>query len=152
MPISQTAEYALRAIVCLADDSGRAQTTQEIASVTKIPADYLSKIMQNLRRAGLVFARRGVNGGFVLSESPTTISVLKVINAIDPIQRITSCPLKLDSHRVHRCQLHLKLDQVIENMEKAFASCTIADLLKTPSKVRPLREKTKAQKPSRPRK
>lgn len=151
MPISQTAEYALRAIVCLADDSGRAQTTQEIAEVTKIPSDYLSKIMQNLRRAGLVFARRGVNGGFVLTESPSTISVLKVINAIDPLQRITTCPLKLDSHGVHRCQLHLKLDRAIEDMEKAFASCTIADLLRTPSKVRPLREQSKKKKPSTPR-
>lgn len=152
MPISQTAEYALRAIVCLAYDSGRAQTTQEIAKITKIPSDYLSKIMQNLRRAGLVFARRGVNGGFVLSESPSTISVLKVINAIDPIQRITTCPLKLESHGVHRCQLHLKLDQAIETMEKAFASCTIADLLKTPSKVHPLRENKKTKRPSPPQK
>lgn len=150
MPISQTAEYALRAIVCLADDLGRAQTTQEIAKVTKIPSDYLSKIMQSLRRAGLVLARRGVNGGFVLSESPASISVLKVINAIDPIQRIITCPLKLDSHGVHRCQLHLKLDQAIESMEKAFDSCSIDDLLKTPSKVRPLREK--AKKTSRRRK
>lgn len=150
MPISQTAEYALRAIICLADDPACPQTTQEIAKITKIPSDYLSKIMRNLRRAGMVSARRGVNGGFVLSELPTSISVLKVINAIDPIQRITSCPLKLDSHGLCLCPLHHKLDQAIETMEKAFGSCTIADLLKASSKVRPLREKTR--KPSRPRK
>lgn len=138
MIISQTAEYALRAIVCLAAGDGHAQTTQEIAETTKIPADYLSKILQNLRRSGLVSARRGLHGGFVLSNSSAEVSVLAVINAIDPVERIVTCPLKLDSHGSHLCPLHCKLDQAMETMEKAFAASSIRDLLKTPSKSRPL--------------
>ncbi len=138
MNISKTAEYALRAIVCLANAAGNAQTTQEIAGITKIPTDYLSKILQNLRRSGFVLARRGMGGGFVLSKPADEITVLEIINATDPIHRITMCPLKLDSHGVHLCPLHRKLDQAVETMEKAFAASTIDDLLKTRSKSRPL--------------
>jgi len=46
--ISQTAEYALRAIVFLADQQGTARTTAQIAEVTQVPPGYLAKVMQSL--------------------------------------------------------------------------------------------------------
>lgn len=52
--ISQTAEYALRAIVFLADQRGTPRTTAQIAEVTQIPAGYLAKVMQSLSRVKLV--------------------------------------------------------------------------------------------------
>ena len=52
--ISQTAEYALRAIVYLADNPTDAQTAEAIAKGTKVPVGYLAKIMQGLARSGLV--------------------------------------------------------------------------------------------------
>ena len=68
--ISQTAEYALRAIVYLADQGGVARTTSEIAETTQVPAGYLAKVMQSLCRAGLVKSQRGLNGGFKLAHDP----------------------------------------------------------------------------------
>ena len=47
---SQTAEYALRAVVSLADSDGRPLTTQQLAETTQVPLDYLSKVMQALGR------------------------------------------------------------------------------------------------------
>ena len=44
--ITQTAEYALRAIVFLADQQGAPKTTQQIAEATQVPAGYLAKVMQ----------------------------------------------------------------------------------------------------------
>jgi Rrf2 family nitric oxide-sensitive transcriptional repressor len=70
MIFSQTVEYALRAAVWLADhDDG--QTTQEIAEATKVPPSYLAKVLQSLRRAGLVHAKRGVGGGCSTSCRPS---------------------------------------------------------------------------------
>jgi len=140
MIISQTTEYALRAVVLLANAKGEAKTTQQIAEVAKIPPDYLSKILQNLRRAGLVFSQRGLHGGFVLQKSPSEITLLEVVNAIDPIKRIKTCPLKLTTHGVNLCPLHAKLDQAIASMETAFATSTIDALLKTPTQSHPLCE------------
>ena len=68
--ISQTTEYALRAIVFLADSPTEAHTAEAIAEGTKVPVGYLSKIMQGLAKAGLVSSQRGLYGGFTLIKSP----------------------------------------------------------------------------------
>ena len=44
--ISQTVEYALRAIVTIAQHNGEACTSQQISKITQVPAPYLSKLMQ----------------------------------------------------------------------------------------------------------
>lgn len=64
--ISQTAEYALPAIVYFAENSGIGQTTDQIAKATQIPAAYLSKVLQQLSRAQIVQSQRGLGGGFSL--------------------------------------------------------------------------------------
>ena len=140
MIISQTAEYALRAAVYLADSKGSAMTTQQIAKVSKVPLHYLSKILQNLRRAGLVAAQRGIKGGFVLSRSATEITLLEVVQAIDPIERIKSCPLKIKSHGTNLCPLHRKLDQAIASVQGAFSASTLQSLLSASNSVRPMCE------------
>jgi Rrf2 family nitric oxide-sensitive transcriptional repressor len=136
--ISQTSEYALRAIVWLADHSSKPQTTHDIAQSTKVPAGYLSKVLQSLGRSQLVQSQRGLHGGFVLARDAESITVLDVINAVDPIRRIESCPLKLESHGTHLCPLHRRIDDAIASIEQAFGDTTIAELLAEPNTSRPL--------------
>ncbi len=138
--ISQTAEYALRAIVYLAMNSGNAFTTQQIAITTKVPAAYLSKILQSLVRAQLVHSQRGLGGGFVLTKPAGEISILEVLDAVDPIQRIRTCPLGLKAHGTVLCALHKRLDDATAIIEKAFADTTIAEILARPTASTPLYE------------
>lgn len=130
--ISQTAEYALRAIVYLASKDDAPQTTPQIAAITKVPADYLSKVLQGLAAAGLVKARRGRDGGFSLAISPTRLTVFDIIEAVDPIRRIKSCPLGIKGH-INLCPLHRRLDGAMEMVEKALKESTIAELLLEPN-------------------
>ncbi|MCA9244244.1 MAG: Rrf2 family transcriptional regulator [Phycisphaerales bacterium] len=127
--ISPTAEYALRAIVALAQRHDRAVVTPDLAKATRISAPYLSKILQSLGRAELVLSQRGVGGGFRLARAPGKMSVLEVINAVDPVRRIRTCPLGIASHGTRLCPLHRRLDDVAERTEQAFAETTIAELL-----------------------
>ena len=127
--ISQTAEYALRAIVYLARSPDEPHITREIAEATKIPSGYLAKVMQTLVRAGLVNSRRGLRGGFTLERSPETISFLDVVNAVDPLKRIRSCPLGLAEHGDSLCPLHRRLDQAMADIEHALGSTNIADIM-----------------------
>ena len=60
--ISQTAEYALRAVVCLATTPGTPMTTQEIAKITKVPQGYLAKVLQALSRGEIVQSQRDCMG------------------------------------------------------------------------------------------
>ncbi|MBX9689908.1 MAG: Rrf2 family transcriptional regulator [Candidatus Obscuribacterales bacterium] len=126
---SQTAEYALRAMVFMSMNYEQAFTTHQISEATKVPAPYLSKVLQALAKAELVHSQRGIGGGFALSRGPEEISILQVINAVDPICRITSCPLKLEAHGKHLCALHKKIDDATANIEKTFAKTSMSDLL-----------------------
>jgi len=140
MLFSQTAEYALRAAVCLADHPDQSRTTQQIAEVTRVPPGYLSKVLQAMNRGGLVNAQRGLGGGFTLSRKPETISVLDVVTAVDPIHRIVTCPLGLDEHGKNLCPLHRKLDDALASIEEAFGSTMLSDLLNEPGTSKPLCE------------
>lgn len=131
--ISQTAEYALRAIAHLASQPDTPQTTQQIAETTRVPLPYLSKVLQALVRAGLIHSQRGLHGGIKLLKPPETLSVYDVIQAVDPLQRITTCPLGLEAHGTHLCPLHRRLDDAFLQVEQAFRQSTIADLLREPT-------------------
>jgi len=135
--ISQTAEYALRAIVYLADQRV-ARTTAQIAKATQMPASYLAKVMQSLSRAGLVKSQRGLNGGFTLACAAHELSILAVVNAVDPIQRFAECPLGIPSHGRRLCPLHHRLDQAAAMVEEAFGNTMVAELLAVPRERRPL--------------
>ena len=125
---SQTAEYALRAVAYLASQTGEPRTVQQIAVVTKVPTGYLAKVMQALSRAELVHSQRGLGGGCTLLVPPDRLTVLDVVQAVDPIRRIRRCPLGLAGH-VNLCPLHRRLDQAIALVEDALRQSTIAELL-----------------------
>jgi len=135
--ISPTAEYALRAVVAIAQANGDAAATQSIAKLTKVPAGYLPKVLQMLGRAGLVDSKRGLGGGFKLAKPATELTVLEVVNAVDPIKRIEKCPLDLESHGGNLCPLHKRLDEATEHVERSFAKTTIAELLAQPGRSTP---------------
>ena len=138
--ISQTVEYALRAMVVLAQNPDSPQTAQSIAATAKLPTDYLLKVMQALGRAGLVNAQRGKHGGFTLAREADAITILDVLNSVDPIQRIHRCPLGLKSHGTRLCALHRRLDSALALVEDAFSSTTLSDILDSPGPVQPLCE------------
>ncbi|PID81410.1 transcriptional regulator [bacterium DOLZORAL124_64_63] len=127
--ISQTAEYALRAVVWLARKPDEQQGTKKISEAVQAPYGYLSKVLQQLTRAGFVISSPGRSGGFRLARDPADIRILEIVNAVDPLRRIQSCPLGFDSHGPNLCPLHRKLDEDLARTEEAFASTTISDLL-----------------------
>jgi Rrf2 family protein len=136
--LSQTVEYALRAVVYLAGQVPQARTTSQIAQATKVPAPYLSKVLQALRRAGIVHSQRGIGGGVSLAAAPEALTILQVVNAVEPIQRIRTCPLGLAAHGVRLCPLHKRLDNALAMMETAFGQTTLAEVLAEPSESIPL--------------
>jgi Rrf2 family protein len=141
MMISQTAEYALRAVVTLAAVHGEALGTPGVAATARVPAGYLAKVLRMLARADLVVSAPGRGGGFRLTREPQDITVLDVVDAVDPIRRIETCPLGLESHGTTLCPLHRRLDETAAQVRQAYGSATIADLLAERGGVSPLCER-----------
>ncbi|MBL9082703.1 MAG: Rrf2 family transcriptional regulator [Planctomycetales bacterium] len=135
---SQTVEYALRTMVFLADQSPEARTTDQIAAATLVPKAYLSKVIQGLCRAELLTSKRGIGGGVALVRKPTEITILDVVNAVEPIERIRHCPLGLKAHGHRLCPLHKRMDNALASVEAAFAQSTLAEVLAEPTRSRPL--------------
>lgn len=132
--ISQTIEYALRAMTHLAGlEPGVSVNSETIAARTKVPQGYLSKILRDLVLAELVNSQRGPNGGFCLVGSADQVSILDIVNAVDPIQRIKRCPLGNPLH-VELCPLHSRLDNALAMIEREFKRTTLAELLESNSK------------------
>ncbi len=92
MQITKQADYALRAIIYLAqlNESNKAPTSK-IAKAQHIPPSFLAKIISQLSIAGLIHTSRGARGGVSLAKAPEDISVLDVIQAIDGPMILNEC-------------------------------------------------------------
>jgi Rrf2 family protein len=129
--LSQTVEYALRAMASLAYRPEELVPTPELAEMTKVPSNYLAKVLQTLAGADLIIGRRGVGGGYRLAKPARDIRLLDVINAVNPLQRIRSCPLDLENHGTHLCPLHRRIDQAVAGVIEVFGSTTLADIVES---------------------
>ncbi len=136
--LNQTAEYALRAMSCLAYEPDRLMPTNELAEFTKVPQNYLAKVLQSLAQADLIVGRRGVGGGYRLAKPAEQISLLDVINAISPVERITACPLGLENHSGRLCPLHRRLDLAAKQTIETFGGITLKDVISERDAARPL--------------
>lgn len=127
--LSQTVEYALRAMSSLAYRPDELVPTPELAETTKVPSNYLAKVLQTMASADLIFGRRGVGGGYRLARPPEEITLLDVVNAVNPVQRITTCPLGLENHGPNLCPLHRRMDEAARLVIELFGKTTLADIV-----------------------
>lgn len=126
--ISQTAEYALRAVVFLAQQNGSPCTRAQISDCGLIPLDYLTRVMQLLSDAGIVSVKRGPGGGYMIARPKEELTVLEVVSAVEALPRVTKCPLGLSDHEL-LCPIHAKLDEAAALVETAFRDTLVIDLI-----------------------
>jgi Rrf2 family nitric oxide-sensitive transcriptional repressor len=117
--LSATQEYALRAMTQLARTAPDSATTADIAKSVRVPSAYLNKVLQHMRRAGLVKSQRGVGGGVALAKPPKRISLLEVIEAVSPWQ-----------NGAGKSALDRKLKAIGDAFRKSAAATSLADVAK----------------------
>jgi Rrf2 family protein len=135
---SQTTEYAMRAMACLALTPDELVPTSTVAKLTRVPPNYLAKVLQQLAGAELIGGRRGVGGGYKLARPASTIRLIDVLDAMGSVRRITTCPLGLSNHGPNLCPLHRKMDEAALAVIAVFEGVTLADLLNDPRSSTPL--------------
>ncbi len=126
---SQTTEYALRIMVYLGGVKDAPATNRQISAATQIPPGYLAKILQLLSRHSLVRSQRGLHGGSTLAASAKSITLMQVVSAVEPLRRITGCPLSIAAHGKSLCPLHKRLDETISAVQHVLESTRISDLI-----------------------
>jgi Rrf2 family protein len=76
--------HALKALLELALEPTRWQSVNTLAAAQDLPAPMLEQLMLRLRRAGLVDARRGRQGGYRLSRRPAEVPLAAILAAVEP--------------------------------------------------------------------
>lgn len=128
--LSKTSQYALRAIVYLADQPvERRVRASDVAEDLGVPANYLSKILHTLARNGLLRSERGPGGGFRLARSPHEVTVA---DAIEPFEKLAGTRTCLLGRSVCRdssgCVVHERWKVASEGMLEFFRDTTVAEL------------------------
>lgn len=131
MYLSRPAEYALRSMTYLA----RLQTTKRIrtrdlAEAVDVPAPFLSKIMRRLTAAGILEARKGHYGGFVLAKPPAQVRFIDILRAVEFEPTADHCLFGWNNCDALRpCPLHPEWSILKEQIEHWARSHTLADPL-----------------------
>jgi Rrf2 family protein len=87
--ISARTDYAIRALLMLAEQADAAQSpgvpvsVDTLASRQTLPRKFLEAILGDLRRAGIVVSQRGPSGGYLLSRPAAQISLGEIFRAVD---------------------------------------------------------------------
>ena len=82
MKLKASVDYGVRAVMYLAVKGGTC-SSREISEEMSVPRDYLIQLALRLRNAGIIKARPGKNGGYVLAKDPANISIGDILDAFD---------------------------------------------------------------------
>lgn len=127
--ISQTGRYALRILAYLVDHPGHWVQGSQIAAETGIPANYLSKILNQLRKRGYVMSQKGWGGGFLFKDQASRVPLAQVLDLFEGPKEDGQCVFglrKCDSH--NPCPLHGQWAHIQESYHEMIESNTVGDL------------------------
>jgi len=129
--LSITGEYALRAMVYLARNADACPIPgPRIAEAAGVPGKYLSAILADLVRAGLLEGTRGKSGGFQMTRRPKGVSLAEVVAPFEPINaNRKSCPFgnRICSD-VDPCSAHERWKEVNAAFTRFLEETTLQDV------------------------
>jgi len=128
--LSQTAEYALRALLYMAEHGDTAPyRVTALAETLRIPQNYLSKTMHLLARQGVLTSSRGKHGGFRLARPAHQIALLDVIRPFDQMEARRQCLLgRPTCSDATPCAAHARWKDLADRTLTFFRDTTLADI------------------------
>jgi len=134
-PLSQTAEYALRAMTRLAQQRGdeTALRATDLARDTHVPVHYLSKVLRRLVAAGLLTSQKGHGGGFVLARPAAQIRFADVLGAMGEAPVGGRCAFGWGNCDAKKpCPLHPAWSVLNDALQSWAGRTTLADVSPIP--------------------
>lgn len=133
MILSQTSEYALRALLHLVEVGGDDPTrVDDVAEALSVPRNYLSKILHSLARSGFLVSTRGPGGGFVLSDTALGTPLIDIIELFDPTSSKKRCFLGRPQCRDDDpCPAHERWGSIRDGILIFLRDTTLEDLGRT---------------------
>ena len=129
--LSQTSQYAVRAVIDLAEHAERGPgRVADVAARLDAPRNYLSKILHQLAREGVLVSERGPKGGFRLAATPSEITLARLVEAVDRGGSGRSCLLGRPECVDHDpCPMHQHWKDLAAEIDRFLTQTTLADLM-----------------------
>jgi Rrf2 family cysteine metabolism transcriptional repressor len=130
MKLSSRVRYGCRALVDLAVHHDEGPVALDVlARDTSIPEKYLAKIIQDLRRSGLIRSVRGSHGGYLLNGLPADVTVLDVWEALEgPLCPVDCLENPEGCHLLDECVTRDVWSQVRDAVSGVLRSVTLEAL------------------------
>ena len=130
LQLNRAADYAIRAMIHLAGfPENERLMLPELARVTGAPESFLSKILQELCRGGMVISSRGQSGGFQILPTGRNATIASVIAAVEGPIRLNACLVPEGAcGRKKDCPAHPVLASAQIALLKVLDSRTMANL------------------------
>ncbi len=128
--IHRDTDYAVRTAACLAS-SGEMISTSALAEHVGVPVDFLRKIMQKLRNAGIVSSERGPFGGYALARDASGITLYEIITATQGPIHMNSCFSSPGCcENSGDCGLQSLLSGVEQSLKRDLQSITVDEIIR----------------------
>ena len=129
--ISQTGEYALRAVLYLAQhQEGDPVSVETIAEELSMPRNYLSKTLHLLAKRGILASARGPRGGFELAIPSNRLSLFEIVEPFDDLEGRGQCLLgRPECSDQTPCAAHHRWKDLAWRVSTFFRETTVDDLI-----------------------
>ena len=142
MRLTRAGEYAVRCVLYLASQgAGVVSNRKQIAETMDIPEQFLSKIAQQLARAGIIEIVQGAKGGLRLVVSPEKLSLLDVVETVIGEIFLNDCVMQPEScQRSNACTVHRVWETARNQLRETLREASFSKLLQEDSCLDPLLE------------
>ena len=128
MQFTRASDYAVRVLSYLANANGSVSRSQAIAAATEIPESFLSKILSQLSRSGMVRSHRGARGGFSLAVDARALTLLDVVEAMEGPLRLNLCANPEPCVYIDRCPVQRAWAEAEASLRESLRSRKILEL------------------------
>ncbi len=127
---SKKCELALQAVLLLSTkEKNEAYSSGQIAEQLKIPKEFVSKVLQELTKHGIISSRKGNSGGFFLGKDARDIRLIQIVEAIDGLELFNKCVLGFPNCSSEKpCPVHNKWGKLRDEAFAMMTSETLAEL------------------------
>jgi len=131
MKISTKGRYGLRILLDLAlHENDTPRLIRDIAFSQQISEKYISRLIVDLRRSGMVKSIRGAKGGFRLARNPKLITLLNIVEVMEGPMSIVDCVQSPDKcKRNESCVTREIWGQLNEEIKKCMEKITLQDII-----------------------
>ena len=93
LALSRTAGHAILALSCLEEAADRWVVARDIVGRVNVPGPYIAKVLHALAKAGVIHAKRGYCGGFMLARPSDQVSIAEIVDAVEGANWLGGCML-----------------------------------------------------------